>query len=758
MSDDRLAGLLSLALPDYQAPRGGLDFRQIFRTLRARAYVLLIVAVFGGFAGYALQRAISPRYTSTTEILLDPRRADAFGADASFANIYVDSAKIASVVSIIDSSELLGRVVRSEKLADDPEFGGPRHPWLEKWRSLLPFLPAPDVSTGPQARERRALERLTKAVRVEREGTTYVLTVAVSARSPQRAQQLARAVADAYLKDQIDTKILAAQQDTDWLNARLSELRQKLEDSERKVEAVRTKYGLEVGGLADRQFDAWRRNLGLASSASNNTLSPEEASVAALRTQLLNAQQEIAVRHSQCVQAEQARQSGQSIEGMAEGGQSNVIEQLRLKQADVARQIAALSAHYNDSFPELRRARRDLATIQGRIAAEQARVGETICSIYKIAVARQEALSRELKQAMQAEYAAPGVEGRMQLLQAQREVDANQGLYDSLFDRRREVERQQNRHEAEARIISDADLPEHPSWPKPVLFPLCGVLLGLLCSVGLAIVAPVLRNRFAHVSDVERQLGLPVLASVPPLGRKDLWLKRERLTLVEYSVRRPLSPFAESLRLARALLRLGDIGGNRIVQITSAAPAEGKSTFAAALAISAAKTGLRVILVDADMRRGSLSGMFNLANKDGLIGLATGENLPVTYTQQLGDVSLEVLGVGNAIVPRPDLIASARFAMLLKDLALTYDVIILDTPPVLAVSDAMSIARAADATVLVVDAQKTPKDVAERAVKSLRAAGAQIAGVVLNRHRQTDIGDKHYAQAIAKYYALDALT
>jgi succinoglycan biosynthesis transport protein ExoP len=431
---------------------------------------------------------------------------------------------------------------------------------------------------------------------------------------------------------------------------------------------------------------------------------------------------------------------------------------LRLKQADVARQIAALSAHYNESFPELRRARQDLATIQGRIAAEQARVGETICSIFKIAVARQQALTEELKRAAEAEHAAPGVEGRMQLLQAQRVVEANQGLYDSLLDRRREVEKQQNRHEAEARVISDADLPEHPSWPKPVLFPLCGAVFGLLSSVGLALLGPMLKNKFAHASDVERQLGLPVLTSIPPLRRKDLRVKRERLTVVDYAVRHPLSPFAESLRVARALLRLGDIGGNRIIQVTSAAPDEGKSTLAAALAISVARTGLRVILVDADMRRGSLSGMFNLATKDGLVGLATSGNLPVTYTQQYGDVSLEVLAAGNAIVPQPDLIASARFAMLLKDLTLTYDVIILDSPPVLAVSDAMSIARSADATVLVVDAQTTQKDIVERAVKSMRAAGAPIVGVILNRHRPPNAGDKRYAQAIARYYATNPLS
>ncbi|MFL5257504.1 MAG: GumC family protein [Rhodopila sp.] len=753
MSDDRLAGQLSLAFPDYQPPPG-LDYRHIIRTLRARLPLLLLIAAVGGCIGFGVQKAIPPLYTSTMEVLLDPRRADAFGADASFANIYVDSSKIASVVSIIDSSELLGRVVRSEKLAEDPKFGGVSNSLLRKWRDLLPFLPEPDTSMAPQARERRALERLMKAVRVNRSGATYVLTIDVSAATPQVAQRLARAVAAAYLKDQIDTKVAATQRDTEWLTNRLDELRQKLEESERKVEAVRTKYGLEVGGMADRQVDTWRRKLGLARSSGDTALTPEEASVAALNAQLLHVQEDVAVRFSQCMQVEQAKRAGHGLEGMTEVGNSNLIEQLRLKQADVARQIAALSAHYSDSFPELRRARQDLATIQGRIAAEQARLGETICNGYKTALARQSALARELKQATEAEHAAPGVEGRMQLLQAQRVVEANQGLYDSLLDRRREVEKQQNRHEAEARIISDANLPEHPSWPKPVLFPFLGSVLGLMASIGLIVVAPMLRNRFTNATDVERQLGLSVLASVPPLRRKDMRIKRQRLTVVEYAVRNPLSPFAEGLRQARALLRLGEIGGNRIIQITSAVPDEGKSTLAAALAISAARTGLRVVLVDADMRRGSLSSMFNVATRDGLVSLATSHNVPATVTQQYGDMSLEILIAGDAMMPQPDLIASARFAALLKDLTLSYDVVILDSPPVLAVSDAVSAARAVDATVLVVDAKATPKDVVERALKSLRAAEAPIAGVILNRHKRADPGERRYSQAIARYYAM----
>jgi len=745
----------SLALPGRGAPQG-FDFGGLIRRLLNRIHIFLVISVLGAALGFGIQVSVPARYTSSTEILLDPRRADSFGADASFGNISVDSSKIASVVSVIQSAELLRRVVQTENLADDPSFGGASKSFLAKWLSFLPFLKVPVVRTDRQAREERALDRLIGAVKVNRAGVTYVLTVDVSAAQPQTAQRLAQAVATAYLDDQVETKVAATRRDTQWLADRLEGLRRQLEASELSVEAVRTKYGLEEGGAGDRQVEALRRRLGLGTPGNSSGAVAQGPSLADMNAQLMQVQADVVVRHSRCEQVEQAQRKGGSLEGLPEVANSTLIQALRLKQADVVRQVTSLRTLYNDNFPELQHARQDSGAIQGRISAEEARIGETICSEYKTALARQVALTDQLSRATVVEHAATGIEGRMQLLQAQRVVDANQGLYDSLLERRREVEKQQNRHEPEARVIAQAKIPASPSFPKPFFFPAGGAALGLLSGVGLTLLAPMFKNRFVNLTDVEKSLALSVLGTVPMLRRRDLMVGRQKVSTVDYSIRRPLSRFAESLRLVRAALRLGDVNGPRIVHVTSALPGEGKSTIAAALAISAERAGLRPILVDADMRRSSMSAMFNVpAEEGGLVKVVKQDGAAEVSIREYGGVSLAILGVGSAVTPQPDIVATSRFAALMRDLSMRYDLVILDSPPILAVSDALTIASLANVTLMVVDSQGTPKEAVQQAVRALRTLGAPLAGVILNKKDQDGSGNRKHSRAIAQYYSID---
>jgi capsular exopolysaccharide synthesis family protein len=750
-----MAGHLSLALPGRPSHQGP-DYRALVAKLVRRTPILLIVTVIGAALGFGIQSLITPRYTSSTEILLDPKGADSFGTDTSFGTISVDSSKIASVVSVIQSAELLGRVVQSENLADDPGFGNPPGSTIRRLLAYLPLPRGPGLAMDRGAREDRALDRLKQAVKVNRDGATYVLTIDVSATRPETAQRLAAAVAKAYLDDQVETKVAATRQDTQWLADRLNDLRRKLEASELNVEAVRTKYGLEEGGTADRQVDTLRRRLGLGRSGDSSGTAAQGPSAADINTQLMQVQADVAVRRARCEDVKQAQKGGGGLEALPEVANSPVIEALRLKQADVVREITNLSALYNDNFPELRHARRDAGAIQGRIQAEEARIGETICNDYRTALSRQAALTDQLNHVKGAEHAPPGVEGRMALLQAQRVVEANQGLYDALLERQRDVEKQQNRDAAEARIITPAKTPLAPSFPKPLLFPLGGAALGLLSGIGFTLFMPTLKNRFVGVADAEKDLALPVLGVVPRLRRRHLTTGRLKMSPVDYALRRPLSRYAESLRLVRAALRLGDVNGPRIVQVTSALPGEGKSTIAAALAISAARAGLRPIIVDADMRRSAMSAMFNLpAEEKGLVEFVK-QDVPASVSiRDYEGLSLGILGVGSTVVPQPDIIATSRFAALLQDLSTRYDLVIMDSPPVLAVADALTVASVADVTLLVIDSMGTPKDAVQRAVRALRTYGAPLAGVILNQNDNEQPASRKHSRAIARYYTMD---
>ena len=708
------AGGAAHRAPPRQAPAQGIDFTLLLSALRRRAAIIVLVDILGAALGYGVQTRIKPRYTSAASVLLDPKRSDAFGAEAQFGSVLVDGTKIASVVSVIESTELLGRVVLAEHLADDPEFGGPMDSSLHKWLGFLPFVQAPVQANDLATRQQRALIRLYKALRVERFGMTYVLTIAVSASRPQVAQHLAEAVAETYLTDQLDAKSGATQRDSTWLTDRLNELRTELVRNEEAVAAVRQKYGL------------------LQTDAPNGATAGKQP-LAALNAQLEEAQADVASRRVAVEQSERIRAAGGSLEGLPEVAGSHVIEELRKQQAVLAQQLALLRFNYNDNFSAVRKARDDERALQSQIAAEVSRIVSGIGSAYQRAVDREQALRARLTQAQAEDTGSTKVEGEVRLRDAQRVLDANRGLYDALLVQWRGVQQQLGHEESEGRIISRAALPDQPSWPKPLLLPAAGSVVMMLLAVGATLVPALLDKRVVNVADIEQRMGLPVLAAIPLLRRRDLAFARRRQSIVDYATRNPLSRFAESLRLLRAYLGIATGAAPRVVQVTSAIPGEGKSTMAAALAVSAASAGMRTVLVDADVRFSSVSTMFGMRRDEGLADVLGGGAPWRSVLRDHPQLPLAIMGSGSALLPEPDAVGSTKFAALVADLSRNFDLVILDSPPVLAVSDALVLGRCADATILVVQWRATARDLVDQAVKALRMVDAPLVGMMLNK-------------------------
>ena len=712
--------------PHRAAAAAGIDVKLLLTALRRRAFLIVLVGVIGAFAGYGLQTTMRPRYTSSVSVLLEPRGTNSFGAEAQFGAVFVDRTKIESVVSVIESSDLLGRVVQAQHLADDPEFGAPVVSLREKWLGFLPFLHTPAPPDDAASRQQRALIRLAHALRVERFGMTYVLNIFVTASRPETAQRLAEAVADAYLTDQVDAKAVATQRDSVWLTGRLDQLRAELVRDEEAVAAVRQKYGL-------LQTD----------EPAGATI--EKQTLSALNAQLEQAEADVAARQAEVEQIDRIRAHGGSLESLPEVSASRVIEVLRTNQAALAQQLAALRFNYHDDFPAVRKARDDERALQGQIAAEVARVVSSIRNQYQVAVARRVALHEQLKQAEAAASGKTSVEGNVLLRDAQRVLSANRGLYDALLARWRDVQQQMGHEEPEARIISRAEMPDKPSWPKPLLLPGAGAVLLALLAIGITLVPVLLDDRIVNVAALEQRLGLPVLAAIPLLRRRDLAFARRRLSIIDYARRNPLSRFTESMRLLRAYLGISIGSGPRILQVTSAVPGEGKSTMAAALAVSAASAGLRTVLVDADVRFSAISKMFGIRREEGLSDVLS-QGVPWrSVLREHPDLPLAILSAGSALLPEPDVIGSTRFAALMNELSKNFHLVILDSPPVLAVSDPLVLAGYADATVLVVQWRSTARDLVDQTVKALRMVNAPLAGIMLNKIDLAKVGGYEYS-------------
>jgi len=483
--------------PATSIERPGIDFMALIGGMLRFWPLLIILPLIGAALGFEAKKLFKPTYTSSVAILLDPKRPGSYGAEGQFANLYVDAAKVNSVVAIIQSAGLLSRVVQDEKLADDPAFIDPPAPALRGWLDFIPyFRRAPELDTR-EARELRALARLSESVSAARDGITYVIKVQASARDPATARRLADAVASAYLNDQVETKFEAARRDRAWLTDRLNELRARLISSEQEVEAIRRQYGLvETNQGPNATTD--RQNL------------------ADLNAQLNRAEDEVSARKAKFELVERIRRTHGDTGAIPEVGASMTIRSLRLSLVETSRKLAELSARYTVNYSERESAERDRRTLESQIKEETTRIMESIRNDYESSVAHRNQLKVLLAGLVEKTSDTNG-EGRVRLREAQRIVDANRAFYDGQLARLREIEQQESRRDVEARIISPATTPGGAKFPRTSMFVAGGLCFGLFTGLGVSFLGAWRSNKTTTASWIEETLSLPILALVPLL-------------------------------------------------------------------------------------------------------------------------------------------------------------------------------------------------------------------------------------------------
>ena len=693
--------------------------------------------------------SLTPRYTGTVAILIDPKTPGALGAGTDFGTaMVVDSTKIASIGSIIQSSAVLERVVKSEKLYDDPEFGLVRRSFLARLLSMIPGFRDADPSANRMDPIATATGRLRKATSVVRDGFTYIINVEVISSDPVKAAHLAQAVSEAYLNDQLQAKYAAARRASSWLFGRLAEMRKETIDSEEAVAEIRRAYGLTATG-------------------ENGTSTIASQQITELNAAIGAAEVDLSLKQVKVEQARGARKSGGDIEGLAAVMSSSVVTGLRAQRSDIIRKLAEMqplpSQRDVARRPEVIRAEEGLRAIEGQISAEENRIIANLENEYAASRTNVIALKEQLKKLTGAGGPA-SPDGQAKLREAQRVANANRQVYDSFLNKFKELQHSQTMQEAEARIIENAVVPTQASFPRLQLFIMVSLGLGMVLGLGGAFVAEYLisdrvQTTFVTPMQLEQTLRLPMLASVPLLNVDDFERKGHHLDILQYVVANQFSHFAEALRCIRIGLRRTDGDKTaKVIQITSAVPAEGKSTLAATLALSSALSGARVALIDCDFRRPMTSKLFHLEKTGGLIDLLAGR---AEWDEVANDYSsLTIVPVGNRALGSLDLIGSPRMIEVLKFASEHYDLVFLDSPPILPVSDGAVISSIADKTILLIEWNKTDRDLVFQAIDSVHLNKGTVTGVVLNKVNLTTVRSYGYNYSkfftgTEKYYEYD---
>ena len=405
---------------------------------------------------------------------------------------------------------------------------------------------------------------------------------------------------------------------------------------------------------------------------------------------------------------------------------------LKAQLAVIARRVAELSTRYGPLHPEMVQAQAELKDARQQLSVEVQKHVANLRNEYEVAKGRQESLEASLEQ--QKTVANASSEASVKLRELERDAEAARGVYESLIKRAAETRQQESLQVADARIVNPAVEPLSPVGPKKLKLALFGFAGGFGLSFALSALIEFLWPTFVRPQEIEARVRLRHLASVPQLparrGESAGSIGRIRSIAVA-----PHTPFAEAVRAVRLAIDEQRREAAEIVLVASALPGDGKSIIASNLAHLYAMSGVKTLLVDADLRKGMLSRQLSPDAGAGLLDCLQ-SGVPaleaIISDRSTGLHVLPAFGQKSARTSVPELLSSRRLAEVLSDLRREFEVIILDAPPVMPVVDARILAEQSDQVVLVSRWQRTPSALVRRAGELLALSGAQMAGLVIN--------------------------
>jgi len=723
-----------------------VDLNRLIATFRRRLKLFLAIALLVLVITVIATIRATPLYTATANLMIDTRTEQVVDATAVLSGLSADSGVVDTEVEVLKSRHLAERVVEVLNLQDDPEFNGK----LRKPGPVASIIggigslfgsAAPDAARGrlseidAQKEKERVVDAVLSRLSIRRAGLTYVMNVSFESESAPKAAKIANTFADRYLLEQLEAKFDATRQANTWLNTRLGELRAEVQQAEAAVEQYRTANNLL--------------------SASGATLTEQEISAYNQQLATVRSQQAEEVARLRTARAQLA--SGSTGEDVGEALGSTVVQQLRARRAEVSGRVADLSSRYGPRHPDMLRAQRELSDIDSQIQAEIQRIISNLEARVQVAQERTGSMAGSLGSA-RGTLAANNAAG-VRLNELSRNAESVRTLYQSFLDRFKETSSSEGIEQSDARIVSRAAIPTGPSSPNIPMNLAIGLVLAMGAGLASVVLAEMLDSGLATGEDIERKFNLPHLGSVPALASVADPEDRDE-NPVDYVLKRPLSSFSEAVRALRASILYSRIGHDiKVLALTSALPNEGKTTTAVCLARVAAQSGARVVIVDCDLRRRNVNRLLGVEPERGLLEV-------LTKTAKLDEVLLLDEASGAYILPLAknsftpkDVFGSDTMDQLLGQLRQTFDLVILDTAPVLAVADTRVLAARSDAVVFLTRWRKTPEKAISAALKLLGQSGAHVAGIAMtqvdmNAQARYGYGDAGYYYAeYKKYYA-----
>jgi polysaccharide biosynthesis transport protein len=737
--------------PDHELPprenTSEINLSEWLQVVRRR-WILLAATCVLGVSLASIHYAMTPKMYQATTILQIERRAltPLVGSQTPWLEDWWNMEYYPTQYKLLESRGLAERVVRNLRLSEDPFF----NPGGRPLASLASFTPGDPVSPdSPTAEADLAVvgqlaNRLRGGLSVEPVRSTQLVNLTYRSTNPEFAARAVNGFAEAFIDWGIENRSTTAGNASSFLTSQIETLKKEIQGKESQLQAIsRTSDIVELD------------------SGSNVTMQRLEA---------LNKNYSEALRERIEREARYRELMSSPKEAIAESLSDGLYTEMRRKQLDMERDYEIGLKTYKKDFPKMvemqaaiEKGRQHLAAV---VEEQVEKARQSAGAEYQTALRQERALESEMRGLKSEALDESSATADYRNLSV--EVETRRNLLDEVLKAQSETEvtaRLQGTKESNVRFVDRALAPGGPSSPNLKQDLSSGLLFGLVLGVGIVLLLEYLDRTVKTAEQVERLLGLPTLAIIPDIndtgsgyggyrgyggygygistavakargGRR--WLEKKkgempsRIELVPHE--NPRLAVSEAYRSLRTALLLSSARELKVVAVTSAVASEGKSATASNLAVVMAQLGRRVLIVDADLRKPRLHEVFQVSNRAGLVSYLTGG---ADFEGIVSRTSVPQLYVtpSGPIPPNPsELLASDRMAELVKAARGRFDFVVIDTPPLLPVTDATLVGDLVDGVTICLRAGKVTREEARTCLDRLKMAGVKVLGVVLNRH------------------------
>jgi capsular exopolysaccharide synthesis family protein len=702
--------------------RSAFDLRYIAASIRAN---LLMIA---GIVLLALALAVvatlldTPRYSAIATIQINDASNRVIGEDddqtQAVSNLYDTDRFLKTQTDVLKSRGLSVRVAQKLKLFGNAGF----------YRAME--ADAPSSAASQEAVRNQTLGLLRNNLTVTLPRDSRIVTIAFNSADQNTAADIANAFATEFIQSNLQRRYDSTAYAREFVGAQLADAKLKLETSEREL----NDYARSAGIIRTNDAAEIKGESGAVGGGSITTASLVQLNAAANEAQAARIAAEGRWR---------AVSSGPPLASREVLSNPTVVSLANQRAALEAALQDDLTRHLDD-YPSVRQKRAELAELTSELQAAAQAVRSSLLSEYRTALETERRLNAKVKALKGETLSEQDRSVRYAILE--READTNRQLYDGLLQRYKELTASSGISASNVSIIDQAEIPSSPSSPNLIK----NLLIALIAGVGLAGLALFVKDQLDDAirvpEDIEHKLRLPLLGVVPKVSGRDP--ARE--------LGDPKSPVSEAYNSLRgALLYSTSQGLPQVILVTSAQPGEGKTTTSHALAAGFARMGRKALLVDADLRRPSVHRNLGSNNEQGLTTLLAGHRSLAEIAEQSEQNLLSMLTSGPVPPSPTELLSSTRMEQLLEEMARTYDVVIIDSPPILGLADAPVLSALVDGVVFVVESDRSRRGSLKMALRRLRAMRPVLLGAVLTKFDPTREGNRYSEYYGYHYYQYD---